>query len=128
MVNRYLSFSWVGPTFFTFFFILSHAEILIGVVFTVIDSWMGFIEILSLVFPLRLSLCQSTIRSFLAPWLAMLSSMSCARVANSSKVRGRIPWRMYKRPQCIPYMHISMADTSYNLSLHSRLKEHQRLI
>ena len=126
-VNRRLSFSWIGPTSFTSFF-LSLAQILMGVIFIVIDSWMGFFEVLSFLFPSCLSFCRSTIRSFLKPWLAMLSSMSCARVANSSKVRGHIPWRMYKRPQCIPCMHISTANTSDNLSLQLRLKERQRLI
>ena len=126
-VNRHLSFSWVGLTSFTSFF-LPRTDIFIGVVFTIIDSQMGFIEFLSLAFPLCLSFCRSTIRSFLELWLVMLSSMSCARVVNSSKVWGCIPWRMYRRPQCIPCMRMSTVDTSDNLSLQLRLKEHQRLI
>ena len=39
-------------------------------------------------------LFSSGMGGFVFPRLAMLNSMSCARVASSSKVQGFIPWRM----------------------------------
>ncbi|GAA0156378.1 hypothetical protein LIER_13891 [Lithospermum erythrorhizon] len=59
---------------------------------------------------------------------AMLSSMSCALVASCSNVLGSIPCMMYYKSQCIPWMHMLMADDSESLSLHFKFRLLHRLM
>ncbi|KAK9673964.1 hypothetical protein RND81_12G202000 [Saponaria officinalis] len=60
--------------------------------------------------------------------LLIVISMSWARVANSWKLLGLIPFKMYMRSQFIPLMHISTAEVSRSLSLHSKLNARHRLM
>ncbi|KAH9611451.1 hypothetical protein KSS87_009101, partial [Heliosperma pusillum] len=55
-------------------------------------------------------------------------SISWARVANSWKLLGLIPFKMYRRSQFIPLMHISTAEVSLRRSLHSKLSARHRLM
>lgn len=43
-------------------------------------------------------------------------------------MRGLIPWRIYTRPQCIPWVHISTAEVSERRSLQSKLNARHRLM
>ncbi|KAH9604617.1 hypothetical protein KSS87_019023, partial [Heliosperma pusillum] len=55
-------------------------------------------------------------------------SISWARVSNSWKPLGLIPFKMYRRSQLIPLMHIPTAEVSLRRSLHSRLSARHRLM
>ncbi|KAH9617064.1 hypothetical protein KSS87_014176 [Heliosperma pusillum] len=55
-------------------------------------------------------------------------SISWARVANSWKLLGLIPFKMYRRSQFIPLMDIPTAEVSLRRSLHSRLGGRRRFM